>query len=597
VLGLLVSTGILIPAVPSTHAKTIATIWYVVPGGTGTEDCSSWTDACSLDVALNNGFSNTEIWAATGVYTPGMSSYDTFQLQDGVALYGGFDPDSSADQFEERDWEAFPTVLSGDVDGNDTTDANGVVTTTHSIAGNNSLHVVTASVQDSTAVLDGFTITGGNANGFDLSDECGGGMYNEHLSRLTLTNVTFSGNTAAYRGGGMYNEHLSILALSNVTFSNNTATLGGGMSNSSSSAALTNVSFSGNRASFGGGMHNWSSSPTLTNITFSGNLAGNYGGGMYNQVSSSPSVRNSILWNNRDSSGTGTLSASIYNNSSTVTLTLSLAQGSGGSASWTSDPSYVDGGGNLDSDPLFVQPIDPIQAPIPSGDLHLQAGSPAINTGDNQYVTGILTDLDGNPRISGEIVDMGAYESQFYTLTVSLDGTGAGTVDADGISCATGSTGADCTENYADGTVITITASANSGSTFAGWSGDCTNASGDCVVTMDAAKSVTTTFTLDQHALSVTVTGDGSGSVSSVPSGITCTSDAGSDCSETYDYSTVVTLTANPDSGSTFSGWSGVCTNTSGDCVATMDTDIILTATFEVSGPAEVFLPLIQQNH
>ena len=89
----------------------------------------------------------------------------------------------------------------------------------------------------------------------------------------------------------------------------------------------------------------------------------------------------------------------------------------------------------------------------------------------------------------------------------------------------------------------------------------------------------------------------GSGSVSSVPSGITCTSDAGSDCSETYDYSTVVILTANPDSGSTFSGWSGVCTNTSGDCVVTMDTDIILTATFEVSGPAEVFLPLIQQNH
>jgi len=318
---------------------------------------------------------------------------------------------------------------------------------------------------------------------------------------------------------------------------------------------------------------------------------------------SSPTVRNSILWNNQDDSGTGTITATIaIVSSSWITLTHSLFQGSGGSDNWTSVPNYVDGGNNLDSDPQFVDPIDPLEAPSTSGDLRLQAGSPAINAGDNQYVTAIPTDLDGNPRISGEIVDMGAYESQFYTLTVSLDGTGAGTVDADGISCATGSTGADCTENYADGTVVTITASADSGSTFSGWSGACTNTSGDCLETMTEAQSVTATFTLDQHQLEVSLTGDGSGSVSSVPSGITCTSGAGSDCTEAYDYSIVVTLTANPDSGSTFSGWSGDCTNTFGDCVETMDSAAVVTALFELlpippSGPYEVFLPLIQLNH
>ena len=161
----------------------------------------------------------------------------------------------------------------------------------------------------------------------------------------------------------------------------------------------------------------------LTNVTFSGNKAGygdiGKGGGMYNE-DSSPDVRNSTLWNNRDNSGTGTLTANIYNlvnpdnPDSTITLTLthSLIQGSGGSASWTTDPSFVDGGNNLDSDPLFTVPVDPAAAPTTSGNLRLAAGSPAINAGDNQYVTGLSTDLDGNPRISGGTVDLGAYEYQ-----------------------------------------------------------------------------------------------------------------------------------------------------------------------------------------
>jgi len=76
------------------------------------------------------------------------------------------------------------------------------------------------------------------------------------------------------------------------------------------------------------------------------------------------------------------------------------------------------------------------------------------------------------------------------TLTVTLAGTGSGNVTSTpaGINCPTS-----CTKSYPNGTPVTLTATAASGSTFAGWSGDCTG-TGTCVVTMNAAKSVTATF-------------------------------------------------------------------------------------------------------
>lgn len=144
-----------------------------------------------------------------------------------------------------------------------------------------------------------------------------------------------------------------------------------------------------------------------------------------------------------------------------------------------------------DTNPRWATPA-PIQIkPTISGNLRLGAGSPAIDKGNSVYISGVSTDLDENPRIIGGSVDMGAYEVKFYTLTVSLAGSGSGSVSSvpTGIDCGT-----DCTESYADGTVVTLTAAAGTGSSFSGWSGACTNTSGDCLVTMSAARSVTATF-------------------------------------------------------------------------------------------------------
>jgi hypothetical protein len=163
----------------------------------------------------------------------------------------------------------------------------------------------------------------------------------------------------------------------------------------------------------------------------------------------------------------------------------------------------------------------------------------------------------------------------FRTLTVSKSGPGAGTVASApaGITC-----GSDCLKMVPGGTVISLTATPDSGSAFAGWSGACSGA-GACDVTMDADKAVTASFTVDTSPKTLTVNkiGTGSGTVSSAPAGIDC----GVDCSESYPHGTVVTLTATPDAAtSVISGWSGGGCSGLGPCLATMDADKAVTATF-----------------
>jgi uncharacterized repeat protein (TIGR01451 family) len=165
--------------------------------------------------------------------------------------------------------------------------------------------------------------------------------------------------------------------------------------------------------------------------------------------------------------------------------------------------------------------------------------------------------------------------STMYALTVTKAGTGAGTVASSpsGIEC-----GADCSESYASGTVVTLTATEAAGSAFGGWSGGCTNATGPCSVTMDAAKSVTATFNAaTTHTLTVTKTGSGSGTVTSSPSGISC----GADCNESYVEATAVTLTASAASGSSFGAWSGDCSGTGSSCTLTMNAAKSVSARFD----------------
>ena len=236
ILALLLLSGLVLSPDASAQeagSGSLASILYVKPGRTG--DCTSWANACELQMALSAAASGDEIWAAAGVYYPSTTGdrMATFLLKDDVGLYGDFTgTETSRDQ---RIRETYMTTMSGDI----------------GVAGNNgdnSYHVVTGSGVDATSILNGFTISGGNADGEEYPVNSGGGMYN-YNSSPTLTNVTFSNNSAEVRGGGMFND-LSSPTLSNVTFSSNTAVNGGG-----------------------GGMWNEDSSPTLSNVTFTGNTA------------------------------------------------------------------------------------------------------------------------------------------------------------------------------------------------------------------------------------------------------------------------------------------------------------------------------------
>jgi uncharacterized repeat protein (TIGR01451 family) len=160
----------------------------------------------------------------------------------------------------------------------------------------------------------------------------------------------------------------------------------------------------------GGGMSNYNSSPTLRNVSFSGNSAKHLGGGMYNNHHSSPTIQNSILWGNR-ATDRGDQIHNAYE--STSTITYSNVEDSGGSGTGWDTGLGTDAGGNIDLDPLFVEPVDAATAPTTAGDLHLQLVSPALDAGYNGFVPpGVTTDLDGGLRSVNGTVDMGPYELQ-----------------------------------------------------------------------------------------------------------------------------------------------------------------------------------------
>jgi serine protease AprX len=165
-----------------------------------------------------------------------------------------------------------------------------------------------------------------------------------------------------------------------------------------------------------------------------------------------------------------------------------------------------------------------------------------------------------------------AYNGSNRVLTLSKSGTGTGSVAStpSGIACGTV-----CSASYPSGGSVTLTATAAAGSTFTGWSGDCTG-TGSCTVTMDGNHSVTASFAIVQPTLTVTRAGNGSGKVTSTPTGINC----GTTCGATFKSGTSVTLKASPAAGSKFTGWSGDCSGTNVNCKLKLTADRAATATF-----------------
>ncbi|GEM_PF-969887 len=400
-----------------------------------THDGSSWDNAyADLQLALAAATSGDRILVADGTYKPtaGTDRNISFALKNGVSLLGGYAGYGAADP-DARDVALYASILSGDIG------VTGSKT-------DNSYHVVTGgSGITSATILDGITITAGNANGSASPQNSGGGIYlnlaspsianctftgnwaypwgagmHNEQSSPTLTNCTFSGNSTVYsagKGGGISNSYSSP-TLINCVFSRNSASYGAGVYNFSSAAKLINCSLSGNSAYNGGGVYNYTSSPTLVNCTLSGNSA-DFGAGMYN-YSSRPSLTNCIVW--------GSGSTSFYADTASVpVITYSDIQGG-----------YA-GTGNVNADPMFVRSpwVGPDgvfgTADDDYGDLRLRTGSPLMDVGSNAAIPeGVYTDLAGNARIQNGTVDIGAYEGAAEippakTIYVDRNAAGANT--------------------------------------------------------------------------------------------------------------------------------------------------------------------------
>ncbi|MBN1925970.1 MAG: hypothetical protein JW798_09050 [Prolixibacteraceae bacterium] len=265
------------------------TILYVDHSATGNNDGTSWTNAyTSLQTALDNASSNYQIWVGAGTYYPSVEvggtgdRFKAFQMKNGVAIYGGFTgkETSISERSNYGNGEANETILSGDLNMDDIFDAanGGYQSNTGSDNCYHVFHHPNGLGLDNTALLDGFTVSGGNAfNGSSIYE--GGGMSN-YTSSPQITNCCFTSNHA-YHGAAISNRFNSSPTIVNCVFkSNNSSDIGGGIYNLFSSPFLSNCDFYSNWAYYsGGGIYNYSSSPIINSCSFNANTASHSDGG------------------------------------------------------------------------------------------------------------------------------------------------------------------------------------------------------------------------------------------------------------------------------------------------------------------------------
>jgi predicted outer membrane repeat protein len=293
-------------------------IIYVDDDATGANDGSSWENAYTyLQDALANANSAqkpVEIRVAQGIYKPDQGEHQKwgnqraiFRLINDVDIMGGYAGVSESDP-NHRDIDLYETVLSGDlndddVDINDPRDLRSEPTRS-----DNSSNVLSGSNTDETAILDGFTITGGRHTFVGIDTTHGGAGMINYSGSPTLMNCTFTCNTASQSGGGLLNLDNSNPTLISCTFSRNYGGMsGGGMCNSiaswhssrESNPTLINCIFHKNVSNgSGAAMSNYNGSIKLTNCTFSENSARRDGGGISNG-SSNPVLNNCVFINNQ----------------------------------------------------------------------------------------------------------------------------------------------------------------------------------------------------------------------------------------------------------------------------------------------------------
>ncbi|MHC4259238.1 MAG: S8 family serine peptidase [Planctomycetota bacterium] len=416
--------------------------YFVDADANGANNGTSWADAfVDLEYALVAALPGDEIWVAEGIYLPSERTHGNdprtaaFWLRNEVALYGGYP--SGGGTWEDRDPSVYETILSGDLAGDDIDVNDPCDLLTEPTRAENAYHVVYRGHCNEcweiyeTAVLDGFVITGGNANGdpntvpastvaggmrpfgrptvrncvFTRNSAIRAGVF---IGDAIMTNCVFRENAAYTYGGVVSGDNPTLISCS---FIRNYCRYMGGAFYGTAISPIVNCTFRENSAEYGGAISMsgctplYTSCPSIKNCTFIGNVAETAGGGIH-CWQYILEVSNCILWGNMAPEG-----AQIANYGGTFdTATISYSNVQGGS-----DQVYILSGlepnwaeGNIDLDPLLT----------PDG--HLRAGSPCINLGDPNFTADVdaphtpdleaLTDIDGEDRVMDGRMDIGSDE-------------------------------------------------------------------------------------------------------------------------------------------------------------------------------------------
>lgn len=422
------------------------------PAAISDQNGRSWETAFEdLQDALAVVAADQEIRVADGTYYPdeaaagfGVVSDDdrssSFMLPAGASLLGGYAGYGGADPDERGN----TSILSGDLDQDDTTEGGLVVADPLNNTRNSNAYTVLTAREISSSescTLDGFFVTAGCSNSsssMPIADRHGGGLFCEEASGVLINDCHFIGNYADGEGGALYLD-LSEVWVTDCSFLSNSGwSFAGAIQVAEASLFIDRAEFLGNEGegsgairvssagifemynslvaentAYDGGAITNSGQMYLENCTIAGNTTVELGAGLL-AFENTITMLNCIVAGNQTDSETDTAAASCDVLSGDYHITRSLIRGSGGSSAWVSLLG-TDGGGNIDVDPLYVD--------APNGDYSLDETSPAVNVGTNLLSMDGATDLNGNSRVIAQRVDLGAYE------TISLQIVDADTDD------------------------------------------------------------------------------------------------------------------------------------------------------------------------
>jgi Fungalysin metallopeptidase (M36)/Fungalysin/Thermolysin Propeptide Motif len=351
---------------PTTFTINSNLIYVNQANTTGTYNGNTWATAYqNLQDALNATVvcTPTQVWVAAGTYKPTSTTNRdiSFAMKNNLSVYGGF-PNTGTPIFTQRNATANVTTLSGDIGlANDATD--------------NSYHVISNGIGiNNTAILDGFVIENGNANGAGSFRNVGGAMLNNPAGATSICNpkidnCIFQNNNAILNGGAVYNNGVSATAsptFTNCIFRNNIAANGAAIYNDGSTSGIC--------------------SPVIVNASFTENTATTSGSVVFSTATTGVSITdftNCIFWNNGAAN-------SFANNASSINAKYSLFE--------PMVNNYTSGVGNIST---TVSPF------VLAADMHLRDSSTAIDAGTTLGAPS--KDIDFSTRSA--MPDMGAYEN------------------------------------------------------------------------------------------------------------------------------------------------------------------------------------------